>query len=717
MMKITTTVFGAILLFCLLFSTQLLAFSPPDSLQIQQLIEKIKQAKPQSNLSENVQNCQRVIVLTEQSGNRIWQAKAYRAVGYFYEENSNWTQAETHYQKAIQIADELPYRLQLSVFIDWAIINKKLNRYKTARDYYNKVRIIANEKRDSAMLSYAFNGLGTLHEFLGDYNLAIDNYLKSVECAEKMGKNGDAVITLINVASVFIKGKNYGLAHKHIQKGYTLAQKLNDSTRLGLVYDIWGKTYATEYNLPEAILYYQKALTIFQSQHANEYSGRTLLRIAEAYLQQNDWAIAKKYLAECSAIKTHLNFYDKPILHLQWGKFYEKNKDFKQAITNYKTSFELAKERDLKDLIQESTTALSKVYQQTANWQSAIQYLNIANAYRDSIFNDNQAKRLAEAQYKFDVEKAESQLRYEQNLHQSQLLKMQQQQNMYWLLAVLTILVGVTLVLIYLVRVKHRYNHELLVKNQEIQLKNDRLIQSNEVLKQFAYASAHDLKEPLRSVSSFVAIIKKRYIAQLPPEANDYFEFVMAGVRRLDTLLAALLTYSTLASEKEELNEKTNLTQVLEDVKANLSKTINDKNALIEVKGNLPKLSISYLHLVQLLQNLISNALKFSEKTPHIVIQTAIENKAWIISIQDNGIGMKTEYSDKIFRLFQRLSRAAQYEGAGIGLSICQQIVEKYNGRIWFESEEGLGTIFFISFPIAYVEYEHSLIPLELVAA
>jgi two-component system, chemotaxis family, sensor kinase Cph1 len=119
-------------------------------------------------------------------------------------------------------------------------------------------------------------------------------------------------------------------------------------------------------------------------------------------------------------------------------------------------------------------------------------------------------------------------------------------------------------------------------------------------------------------------------------------------------------------------------------------------------------LFVSRLHLVQLFQNLVGNALKFSTEIPKISINCVFKKDVVLLSIKDNGIGIKAEHGDKIFKLFQRLSRLPQYEGTGIGLTICKNIVEKHSGKIWFESQEGQGTTFFIELPIALVKQNTS---------
>jgi signal transduction histidine kinase len=241
----------------------------------------------------------------------------------------------------------------------------------------------------------------------------------------------------------------------------------------------------------------------------------------------------------------------------------------------------------------------------------------------------------------------------------------------------------------------------LSLRNTELEAQVRHLQQSNEVLRQFAYTSAHDLKEPLRNISSFVGVIQRRYAALLPEEALEYMGYITGGVGRMNNLLSGLLHYSTVEMDKQQANnESVDIEKVITEVKDNLQTAIIEKNAMVQCLGHFPKVEMSHLHSTQLFQNLISNSLKFVTKTPIVQIGSRQTDKEVIITVQDNGIGMKQEHSNKVFQLFQRL-RASNEEGNGVGLTICKNIVEKYNGKIWFESTEGQGTCFFISLPKA----------------
>ena len=493
---------------------------------------------------------------------------------------------------------------------------------------------------------------------------------------------------------------------ENAKKAYDLAISLKDSSKIGFIYNTFGKILNEQNNYTDALDYHKKALSVFENTGEKQYIVRTLIFISEVYLKKADYFNASQYLIKCLQFKDNLTLYDQPNLYLKLGNLYQKTGENENAINALRESIVLAKTRGFKDIIQKGNYALSQVYEQSGNHKLAYDCLHTANIYGDSIFSQENARRFAEAQYKFDVEKAEAQYIYEKELSEKRIQDIKLQQSRYWLATILIIFSAVIFTLIYIVKMKSKSNLVLLQKNQEIKFQNERLEKSNEILRQFAYASAHDLKEPLRSICSFVHIIDRRYSKLLPPEASEYMNFITSGVKRMESLLSALLEYSTVASEEQEVKQVTSIRQVLTDVQENLRSTITEKNAHIEIGGALPSLWISRLHLTQLFQNLLSNSMKFSDKQPQIAINAKMQNDSWLITLQDNGIGMKTEYSDKIFRLFQRLSRSPQYEGTGIGLSICKHIVDKYNGKIWFESVEGEGTTFFISFPLSVVKFE-----------
>ena len=232
----------------------------------------------------------------------------------------------------------------------------------------------------------------------------------------------------------------------------------------------------------------------------------------------------------------------------------------------------------------------------------------------------------------------------------------------------------------------------------QLKMANQALQQSNADLEQFAYAASHDLQEPLRMVSIYSQLLKEEYGGGLDSHALSYIDFAVNGARRMSHLLTALLTYSRVANASPPIPPKTDCRAAVNAAILNLSTVITDAEASIEV-GTLPPVQIPDIHLVQLFQNLIGNALKYRRdgERPAIRIDAKPDaGGAWVFSVGDNGIGIEPEYLQQIFGIFKRLHGSA-FEGTGIGLALCQKIVERASGRIWVESEPGRGSTFFFT--------------------
>ena len=225
-----------------------------------------------------------------------------------------------------------------------------------------------------------------------------------------------------------------------------------------------------------------------------------------------------------------------------------------------------------------------------------------------------------------------------------------------------------------------------------------KLERSNQELQQFAYIASHDLREPLRTITSYLKLLEKRYGEQLDAEAKEFIDIAVEGAQRMAGLIDGLLDFSRVESAGREA-EPIPLDTVLNDVLTDLHQIIEDTGAII-THDSLPLVLADPLQCRQLLQNLVANALKFrSAEIPQIHLSARPEGSQWIISVRDNGIGIKPQFQQRIFQIFQRLHTRESYPGMGLGLAICQRIVERHGGRIWVESEVGEGAIFSFSLP------------------
>ena len=239
------------------------------------------------------------------------------------------------------------------------------------------------------------------------------------------------------------------------------------------------------------------------------------------------------------------------------------------------------------------------------------------------------------------------------------------------------------------------------IRNREALKKaNEDLVQVNTDLEYFAYAASHDLQEPLRMVSAYSGMLRRKYAGELDDKAQLYLGYLTEGSARMERLLSALRAF-THASTHAGPPPETDAESVLRDVLINLKVRIDASCAEV-TSGPLPQVRLHEFQLEQLFQNIIGNAIHYrSEAVPRIHIMAEKNGDAWKFSIQDNGMGIAAEYKEKIFGMFKRLHTAADYPGSGMGLAICKRIVERAGGSIWVESEPGRGSTFFFTLPAA----------------
>ncbi|MGE5430391.1 MAG: sensor histidine kinase [Syntrophomonadaceae bacterium] len=231
------------------------------------------------------------------------------------------------------------------------------------------------------------------------------------------------------------------------------------------------------------------------------------------------------------------------------------------------------------------------------------------------------------------------------------------------------------------------------------------LRRSNRDLEQFAYVASHDLQEPVRMVYSFTQLLVRDYKDRFDERANQYIEFIFEGAARMRMLINDLLEYARLADTDRPFTA-VDCQEALEDAIKNLRVSIEESEAVI-LHDTLPVITGDEVQIMQLFQNLLSNSIKFrSESVPEIHICAENRKEDWLFSVKDNGIGMDSVFSSKIFVIFQRLHERDKYPGTGIGLSICKRIVERHQGRIWVDSRPNEGSIFYFTIPKKIEEYE-----------
>ncbi|HWU05984.1 MAG TPA: CHASE3 domain-containing protein [Streptomyces sp.] len=237
---------------------------------------------------------------------------------------------------------------------------------------------------------------------------------------------------------------------------------------------------------------------------------------------------------------------------------------------------------------------------------------------------------------------------------------------------------------------------ETLLSEQTAELRR-----SNSELEQFAYVASHDLQEPLRKVASFCQLLEKRYGSELDARGRQYIDFAVDGAKRMQVLINDLLTFSRVGRVQQSW-KPVDLGAALDRSLSNLTLAMEESGAVVVREDPLPELLGDSTSLTMVWQNLIGNAVKFrrADVPCRITVGCVQEDDNWHLTVADNGIGIAPEFADKVFIIFQRLHARDEYEGTGIGLSLCRKIIEFHGGRIWLDPEPAEGTVFHFTLPV-----------------
>jgi signal transduction histidine kinase len=698
-----------IFLFCiLLMAPQYLQAQNPSS-----DLEKIKQLiasaddKRFSDVATAVREAKEALALAQKNNLSYWIYKTNNCLANIYDATSQDSIAHIYFVAELSVEKNLHDTLKKTLYSQVGLSYMYVGKLDKAHEYFMKLHQLGVTTKDKATQQLSYKQLGVFYREVNDFENATQYFIKSVALAVDLDDADEICESYRFLTALYLKSKNYDLALDCAEKCMTYIDKLKGKKLPKyLVYITYGNTLKDCKKYEKAIVAYEKAEILCKAISDKTTLSRVYIGLTTTYTKMDSLAKAEYYANQCATLNTVMTKFDVMYYEHSAGNLYLKKGDFAKAIAHFKGSIGLAEKFKNKVLLQSNYAKISDAYEKNNESNQSLLFLKKSVAIQDSIFSEENTKRIADAQFKYNLAKSEEQV------------KTMQQRQIYTMgVSVFVVLFLLLAFLAYFSSAKNEKNKMLLEKNQEIKGKNRQLEESNEILRQFAYASAHDLKEPLRSINSFVNILQKKYMKDVPVEAHEYMGFVTTGVRRMESLLNALLEFSSVLTDDNIASKKNDVPTILKDVFYHYENIINEKKAVIRYPSVFPQIFMSETHLKQILFNLINNALKYSKEEAKIEIGFDNRMDELIIFVKDEGIGMEKSYSDKIFKLFQRLDKTSHKESAGIGLTICKNIVDKYTGRLWFESVMNEGTTFFIAFPKSMIsDMPSSSIPPQYLA-
>lgn len=654
------------------------------------------------------------------------QITAYQNIAKFYsEEKDNYELALTNAEKALKLSEEIGEIKQLASSLkEVGHLHDKFNQYDEALKYYFRIRDMSQEGVNKEQQTANLSSIARIYQVLGDYSQAYDFQIQALEIGEASNDSAGVNVCLYRLGSIFYYQENYDLALEHYEKALIASQQLNNvrmeyssSCAIGAAYQNLGE-------MEKSLKYLKVALQLAKDIEDDSAVAYALINIGVTYSSMKFYKEAEEHINEAYLISQKRGDRWGEVGALSnLGKVLTDTGDYSRALKYLNKGLKIAETIGSKARMEQLYGLLSEVHSKMNNHKLAFDFLKQETILKDSILGEKTVKEMGTRKTRYEVHKRESEIT---------LLKKEKQianLNGYMLIGTAVFLLLLSGLLFSRIQVQKKSNqlleeknkkiflqkekleaanerqketNKLLEqKNEQIHVQNKKLEDSNDDLKQFAYVASHDLKEPLRMISSYTTLLDKRYNHLFDETASEFFLYITDGVYRMETMLTDLLSYSRVNSQQKPA-QPVKTGDIMEIVAATLRAKVEEAGGEIRFEpARLPIILSNRTNMTQLFQNLVSNALKFmGDKKPCVEVDCIQQDNFYRFSVKDNGIGISPDNIDKIFEMFRRLHTRDEYEGTGIGLATVKKIIERHGGKIWVESEVNVGSTFYFTIPV-----------------
>ena len=663
----------------------------------------------------------------------------YVEIGDQYLLDDNYSKALEYFELGLDQSDaQKNEKVFVKLLSGAGKANKRLTNYEVSLDYFHRIIEGKDFSLDYAAKADAHNNIGYIFKSLGEYQKAYQSLLDALHFHDLAKDSSGIGQDYYALGSIFFYQKRFNQSLTYYQKAKTIFTAIDDKRLIYKSYAAIGYNYSKLNQLDKSYEYGFQAYEMAQNLDYKLGMAYSRGNLAEVHLMKNELKLAEKMFLEALQLKMEINDNWGVIgAHLSLMNAYLVSDSPDKAIPHLDVAHKIAKEIGSKTRLIEIYQGYERTYEAMNDYPEAYSFLKKYTVLRDSVLNEKTLEEMGLAKKRFELEKKESEIALLtfQNNNLEQRKKIQQLQTYLILFLAFVLFISFWFVKSRLnlqkktnqlleekneeiehqnaalhetqsqlveVNVLLEQNNAILgSKNEEIAIKNKQLENSNEDLENFAYVASHDLKEPLRMINSYTALLKRRYNDMFDETGQEFMFFVTDAAKRMNVLLDDLLNYSRVG-KSGTMDNIIDVNDVLLIVRSNLSKRLEEEKGIIQInKENMPSIISNHTQMVQLFQNIVSNALKFrGERDPLVTIDCSVKDGKNIFSIKDNGIGIAPEHQERVFEMFKRLHTRDEYEGTGIGLSTCKKIVVKHGGDIWLESEHGVGTTFYFSIPV-----------------
>lgn len=627
---------------------------------------------------------------------------------------------EANMENVMQICEEaLSHSMEakldsLSVLNLIAIISHKyfVEGPKGSYPYANQAKLIAERPGNSNLIPRAYYSYCMTWERFVDMESSVKHLNEAIDIAKKMEDDKLEALLISGIGFLFSEAKLYDDAKKYFSIGLEVAKQKGEPYTIALLQTYLGITHRELEDYDKSYEYYEKASTYLKTNYNSNLADMVIYGQAELERKKKNFAKSNDILL--SSIESYA---DKSIKlskrnkYLVGQNFMELN-DYKKANEIFQEVeselFEIGDD-EIKNNLYKS---IAICYAETDNLQKAIEYYSLHSENLELYLNEKSEESITTAELKYQLQTEESENKYLNS--EKEKLQLENKSRLLTLIFSILALISISAISFYAYRrlkLKHAFlkevsfekdkiNKSLEKQSQAQKRENQNLELKNKELSYFAGLVAHDIKQPIRTTSSFINLIKNRLHREGHSDTrlNEYISFIEKSNGNLNLLVDDLLEFTKSGQQKINF-ESINLNEIIEIVEKNLLYQISESSAEIRA-APLPSVMANKSEMIRLFQNIISNAIKFQdEKKPVIKITTDLKDNVRRILISDNGIGIDNDFLDKIFNPLVKLHSISEYEGSGLGLATCKKIVENLGGILSVESIPNQGSTFIISLP------------------
>lgn len=514
---------------------------------------------------------------------------------------------------------------------------------------------LVNPEKQPLLAARINKTMGMVFYYKGIYLKSQEYYLNALRLMESFPQKNDYIIeelarTYYGLAILHDLSQFNELKKSYLGKALEYALQSGKKGTISRCYNAFAVYYAKQKEFEIALNYYQKSLDLALLVGEKNMLAVCYNNLGSTHVELKQFEKGIEYLNQALEIKIQIGKSNAiGFTHIHIGKAYFDWKKYRESLTHFLKAEDLIISAGTKHEIHTCYDYISKIYALLNDFESAYLYQKKYIEKANENQNFHTAAAILDAQTKFELEKKEK---------EAELLRQ---------------------------------------KNAEIERYAQRLENSNKELKQFAHIASHDLKEPLRMVGSYVSLLEKKISARLTADESVYMQFILDGTKRMYSLINDILEISKINVETHI--REVNLNLVVYEIIHNLAPEVRNVSDIL-VQSSLPIIDADRTQILQLFQNLISNAIKYNRsERARVEISCKTGNGGYEFTIEDNGIGIAPEYREKVFVIFQRLHSRNEFSGTGVGLAICKKIVDNMNGKIWIERSTLGGSSFKFTLP------------------